>query len=150
MQCVFVYVSPFFFFFFQYLPSSGLFDSKYSQTCSHSINASLILGEQDWDRASFQIGVSDLIQLITEGRLRHTSGPARYNSESVTLIGIFCKGQLQPGRICSSFVASEKFSGSNPSDQTCGLLSCCYIFRMKQQKPLLLRFQRDNCTNCPI
>ena len=34
-------------------------------------------GEQDWDRASFQIGVSGLIQLLTEGRLRHASGPAQ-------------------------------------------------------------------------
>ena len=45
---------------------------------------SLILGEQDWDRASFQIGVSDLILLITEGRLRHASVPAHYNIKSVT------------------------------------------------------------------
>ena len=39
----------------------------------------------DWHRASFQTEVSDLIQLITEGRLRHhASGPADYYTESVT------------------------------------------------------------------
>ena len=32
--------------------------------------------EQDWDRASFQVEVSGLIQLMTEGRLRRVSGPA--------------------------------------------------------------------------
>ena len=37
---------------------------------------SLILGEQEWERASFMIRVSGLIQFITEGRLRHTRGPA--------------------------------------------------------------------------
>ena len=52
----------------------------------NSLPTSLILGEQVWDRASFQIGVSDLIPLITEGRLRHASGPAQHNSESVTFI----------------------------------------------------------------
>ena len=48
----------------------------------------LILGEDDWDRESFQIGVSDLIQLIMEGRLRHPSGLAQYNSQSVTFIDV--------------------------------------------------------------
>ena len=38
---------------------------------------SLTVGEQDWERASFQIGVSGLVQLLMEGRLRHASGPAR-------------------------------------------------------------------------
>ena len=31
----------------------------------------LILGEQEWGRASFQIGESDLIPLIREGRIRY-------------------------------------------------------------------------------
>ena len=52
----------------------------------NSLPTFLILGEQDWDRASFQIKVSDLILLISEGRLRHASGPAHYNIESVTYI----------------------------------------------------------------
>ena len=47
---------------------------------------SLILGEQDWDRARLQIGVSDLIQLITEGRFRHASGPAQCNTDSITFL----------------------------------------------------------------
>ena len=34
---------------------------------------SLILWEQDWERARFQIGVSGLILLIMEGRLRHAT-----------------------------------------------------------------------------
>ena len=38
--------------------------------------SSLILGEQDWDRVSFQTEVSGLIHLIMVGRLRHASGPA--------------------------------------------------------------------------
>ena len=46
----------------------------------------LILGEQDWDRASFQIEVSDLIQLLMEGRLSRASGPAPETIESVTFI----------------------------------------------------------------
>ena len=42
-------------------------------------------GEQDRDKASFQIEESDLVQLITEGRIRHANGPAHYaHSESVT------------------------------------------------------------------
>ena len=46
----------------------------------------LILGDQDWDRASFQIGVSDLIQLLTEGRLRHACGPAQYPPSPLHLL----------------------------------------------------------------
>ena len=42
----------------------------------------LILGEQDWDRASFQIEVSDLIQLIAEDS---ASGPT-HSTEYVTFI----------------------------------------------------------------
>ena len=45
----------------------------------NSLSTFLILVEQDWDRASFQIGVSDLILLIREGRLRHASCPAHLN-----------------------------------------------------------------------
>ena len=41
---------------------------------------SLTVGEQDWERASFQIGVSGLVQLLMEGRLRHAGGPARISS----------------------------------------------------------------------
>ena len=40
---------------------------------------SLILGKQDWDRTSFQTEVYGLIHLITEGRLRQTSGPAHFH-----------------------------------------------------------------------
>ena len=39
----------------------------------------LILEVQDWIRASFQIGVSVIIQLLAEGRLRHASGPAQHS-----------------------------------------------------------------------
>ena len=42
--------------------------------------------KHDWDRASVQIGVSDLILLITEAILRHASGPAHHNIESVTFM----------------------------------------------------------------
>ena len=59
---------------------------KYQNQPISLFRPSLILGEQDWDGASFQIGVSDLIQLITEGRLGHAIGPAQHNSESVTYI----------------------------------------------------------------
>ena len=52
----------------------------------NSLPTFLILGDQDWDRASFQIGESDLILLIMEGRLRHASVPAHYNIKSVTFI----------------------------------------------------------------
>ena len=38
---------------------------------------SLILGEQNWEGASFQSEVSGLLHIITEGRLRHASGPAQ-------------------------------------------------------------------------
>ena len=57
----------------------------------------------DWDRASNQNGESDLIQLITEGKLRQVSGPAQYNNESVTSIALtwilkknyeWCKAKL--------------------------------------------------------
>ena len=52
------------------------------------LRPSLILGEQDWDRASFQIGESDLIKLTTEGRPWHASGSAHYNIKSVTYIDL--------------------------------------------------------------
>ena len=38
--------------------------------------------------------VSDLIQLVTEGRLRHASGPAQYNSKSITLICVLSMKHL--------------------------------------------------------
>ena len=60
----------------------------------HSNNSLLTifnLGEQDSDRASFQIGESDFIQLITKGRLRHASGPAQHNIKSVTYILLYFK-----------------------------------------------------------
>ena len=46
----------------------------------------LILGDQDYDRASYQIGISDLIHLITEGRLKHVSGSAQNFSKTSTLL----------------------------------------------------------------
>ena len=36
--------------------------------------------KSDWDKISFQMEVPDLIQLITEDRLRHASGPVRSSS----------------------------------------------------------------------
>ena len=52
----------------------------------NSLPTFLILRDQDRKRASFQIWVPDLILLIMEGRLRHASGPAHYNIESVTYV----------------------------------------------------------------
>ena len=82
-----------------------------------SINASLILGEQDWDRANFQIGVSDLIKLIMEGRLRHPCGPAQLKylfgnflrlSMLIFFINYFCLQKKLSRLIAISFSSSWK------------------------------------------
>ena len=66
-----------------------------------SDNLFLILGEQDWDRASFQIEVSDLIQLITEDRLRHARGPVHFNITSPVHL---CFGEPVDLRCCVKLV----------------------------------------------
>ena len=57
----------------------------------------LILGEWDWDRASFQIEVPDLILLITKGRRRRTRGPAQY---SMSPVHIFLNNRLEKMVFC--------------------------------------------------
>ena len=57
-------------------PVSSVFHTEVTVSISlkNMFRVGTFLGEQDWDRASFQIVESGLIQLITEGRLRHPSG----------------------------------------------------------------------------
>ena len=60
----------------------ALFYMKFYNIIKYSQTPPTQNREQDWDRASFQIGVSDLVQLIMKGRLRHGSGPAQFTTSS--------------------------------------------------------------------